>query len=149
MTDKTDDGMSLMQRFNSEVRSIDPKIDSAPSYSKEREIVRSAISIISELEQRLVTALNDLQDIREKADLFRSAYNTACDFYDSMKMERDAALARIGEPESKEVTEQGPPADCSGDPASCPDNDGRGCFCQLRALVELVENNHASHAEEG
>jgi hypothetical protein len=28
------------------------------------------------------------------------------------------------------------PADCSGDPAICPDNEGRGCFCSDRERID-------------
>lgn len=33
----------------------------------------------------------------------------------------------------KKAESNGRPAECSGDPSSCPDNEGRGCWCSDHA----------------
>jgi hypothetical protein len=38
------------------------------------------------------------------------------------------------------------PSDCSGDPRSCPDNEGRGCVCSLQRAAMACKRSHPHDA---
>jgi hypothetical protein len=72
-------------------------------------------------------------------------YLGALDAWDgSSKAERYTKRKEIALRSAIASLDQEKPSDCSGDPASCPDNEGRGCYCSDKELIDRAAAQGAS-----